>query len=441
MQPTESVISTTSIEGNRYLALLSRLRPLMTSVGVSFGIVALQLAQGILLARMLGPEGRGEYATAVLFAQSLLYVGLFGAIEVVCRHSADMTVSRKSLRSSALKLAFITSGVTTLGVMACNAFGLPAGKQFLLPLALLCSLSIFGHHLFLILSSIARGMGDFTTFNHWRLWAAAAFPVMLLGWSLVLPMTVTSACVLFVIASLVSALPCLFRTRDEGHPRPAPEATQMLREGRPYAVSMLATDVLERLDVLLMLWLAPLVTQGFYSAMIPVAYPLTVIPNTLGMFLFNVGARQGGGLGISRVNQVMAASIAIQTVMTIGFVIVVGPVVRFVYGAEFNDAIIFAIWLAPVAAIKGIVQGLESYIKGRGRPLAAVAGRIVAAIAMLAAIAVLFCRTGALSIAQGALVGQVVCLFAMAYIVYRDAASSVDDNLEVNSGKNPDPAE
>ncbi len=55
--------------------------------------------------------------------------------------------------------------------------------------------------------------------------------------------------------------------------------------------------------------------------------------------------------------------------MTVGFWMLVGPVVRLVYGDEFEPAIQFAIWLAPIAAIKGIVQGLESYLKGRGQPM------------------------------------------------------------------------
>ena len=35
------------------------------TVVVAFAIVALQMGQRILLARLLGPEGRGQYATAV----------------------------------------------------------------------------------------------------------------------------------------------------------------------------------------------------------------------------------------------------------------------------------------------------------------------------------------------------------------------------------------
>ncbi len=132
---------------------------------------------------------------------------------------------------------------------------------------------------------------------------------------------------------------------------------------------MLATDLLERFDLLLFMWLTSLVVQGYYSAMLPVAFPLTVIPNTLGIFLFNAGAREDEGLTKRRVLQIFGLTCLIQTVMTVGFWMLVGPVVRLVYGAEFEPAIQFAMWLAPIAAIKGIVQGLESYLKGRGQPM------------------------------------------------------------------------
>ena len=103
-------------------SLLRRAAPIATTIAVSFGIVALQLAQGILLARLLGPQGRGEYATAVLYMQMVLYIGLFGAVEVVCRYSGDERIHRPSLRKSAFRLALITSGITTTFVIACCAF-------------------------------------------------------------------------------------------------------------------------------------------------------------------------------------------------------------------------------------------------------------------------------------------------------------------------------
>jgi enterobacterial common antigen flippase len=395
--------------------------PMATTVGVSFGIVALQLAQGILLARLLGPQGRGEYAAAVLYSQMLLYVGLFGAIEVVCRYAANDRVDRRSLRKSAARLALVTGTATTLIAIACATVGIPMDKREMLPLAIVCSLSIIGQHVTLILSAVDRGSGDFSRYNRIRLIAAASLPLLLICWALLAETTVLSTCVLLVVATLLSTLPCFLRVKNDAGAIPAPRTKQMLREGRPYGIAMLATDFLERIDLLLVLWLTDFSTQGFYNAMIPVAYPLTVIPNTLGMYLFNAGAREGGGLGVAQFRRILASSLLLQVIMTIAFLVFVGPVVTFVYGTEFAPAVVFAMWLAPVAATKGVVQGLESYIKGRGKPMATIRIRMLSTIVMLASIAALYPFTGILAIIQGSLVGQIVCFFGLSIFVYKDA--------------------
>ena len=436
MSSAEETVSTVPKSAYEVASLLSRATPLLTTVGISFGIVALQLAQGILLARLLGPQGRGEYAAAALYSQMMLYVGLFGGIEVICRYAADESVDRISLRRSAFRLAVITGVVSMLAVVVCNAFGLPVEKRYLVPLSLVCALSLFGQQMTLMLSAVDRGAGDFARYNRIRLLAAAAFPVLLFLWAMLFPTTLVSTCWLLVVASGISVIPfCFGRVSVVSGPQVGPSTPQLLREGRPYAVSMLATDLLERLDLLLMLWLTPIVKQGYYNAMIPVAYPLTVIPNTLGLFLFNAGAKQGGRLTVKRVHHILASSIGIQTLTTVAFMLLVEPVVTFVYGEEFRPAVIFAMWLAPVAAIKGIVQGLESYVKGRGRPLATIRIRIVSAIVMLLVIAALYPLTGVLSVIQGSLVGQAVCLLGLAAIVYNDASGNESQEVGAETGE------
>jgi len=401
--------------------LLRRMRPMATTVGVSFGIVGLQLAQGILLARLLGPQGRGEYAAAVLYSQILVFVGLFGAVEIVCRYAANGKIDRTSLRKSAGRLALITGVATTIIGIFCTIVGMPGDKRYLLPLALVCAFSVLGQHATLVLSAVDRGAGDFARYNRLRLVAAGMLPLLLTIWALIAETTLLSTCVLLVVATFFSTLSCLLGIKDQAGVSSAPKATQLLREGRPYGVSMIATDLLDRLDLLLVLWLAGIVTQGFYNAMIPVAYPLTVIPNTLGMFLFNAGAKEGGGLSVSRFRHIIALSMLIQTVTTLAFLALVSPVVTFVYGVEFAPAISFAMWLAPVAAIKGIVQGLESYLKGRGQPMATIRIRVLSAVFMLVAIAFLYPVTSIFAIIQGSLLGQVVCLIGLSIIVYQDA--------------------
>lgn len=390
------------------------------TVGFAFGIVALQMGQGILLARLLGPVGRGEYATTVLYVQMLLYIGLFGGVEVICRYAADRTVETIKLRRAAMWLGLTTGVVTTGLVVLCNVIALPDEKAYLMSLGCLCAFSVIGQHVMLIMTAVDRGAGDFSKYNVRRFVSAAAFPALLLIAALVTDVTLNLACVLFVIASAISMAACVFGLPKLATGESEPPVKRLLKESRSYGVSMLATDLFERLDLLLVMWLVPLLTQGFYAAMVPVVYPLTVIPNTLGIYLFNTAADRSKRLRTSDVHRILGGSIAIQTVSTIVFIILIGPLVKLVYGEEFAPAIVFAWWLAPVSAIKGILQGLDSYVKGRGKPLAPIRCRIVASVVMLGLTAAFVGSYGAIAIAVAALVGQVICLVWLSAIVYAD---------------------
>ena len=398
-----------------------RLKFLWT-VGFAFAIVGLQLGQGILLARLLGPEGRGAYAAAVLYVQMLLYIGLFGGLEVICRYAADKSTNLKKLRRSALWLGLTTGAITTLIVVGLNLVALPEEKQSLLPIALVCALSLVGQHVMLIMTAVDRGSGEFGSYNLRRFVAAAAFPILLISVALLVEMSVMIAAILFVIASIVSMATCVVGvTKPLSGPSEIP-TKRLLKESRPYGFSMLVTDLFERLDLLLVLWMAPLIEQGFYAAMVPAAYPLTVIPNTLGLFLFNAGADKDKKLTRSHVHRILGSSIAVQTLTTVVFMLLIGPLVVLVYGKDFEPAIEFVLWLAPASAIKGVLQGLDSYLKGRGRPLAPIKARGCAMAVMLVAAMTLVPRFGTVAIAMSALVGQIVCLVWLAAIVYSDVS-------------------
>ena len=402
----------------------------LSTVGVAFLIVALQLAQGILLARLLGPTGRGEYATAILYSQLLLYVGLLGGLEVICRHAAASQIDKPQLRRAALRLGLTVGGLTTLVAFVLSLVALPPDKRYLIPMALVCSLSITGQQVMLIMTAVDRGRAEFSTYNARRVIAAAAFPVLLLATHLFFGVSLAIACSLFVVASLISMAACLF-----GLPRPmtgdgAPSVRSLLRECRPYALNMFVTDLFDRLDLLLVTWLVSLQDQGFYAAMVPAVYPLTVIPNTMGLFLFNAGADKQKRLKRLDVHRILGSAVAIQTLCTIVFMLLIGYVVRLLYGESFEPAVEFALWLAPVAAIKGILQGLDSYVKGRGKPLASIGCRVVAACSVIAVTWLLLNESGAVAIAQAALVGQVLCLIWLSAIVYADVGSSDDSTSE-----------
>ena len=411
----------------------ARILSFVTTVGFAMAIVLLQLGQGVLLARLLGPVGRGQFAAAVLYSQLLLYIGLMGGLEVVCARAAVLSQRPRSpvatnqmlrLRRASLRLGLTTGSLTALFVFILALLAMPADKRDLIPLAMLCGLSVIGQHVVLIMTAVDRGSEHFTAYNTRRFIAAAAFPLLVGLAALIAELTVAVACVLLVIATLLSMATCFV-----GLPRPIsgryrPTVRRLLHRSRPYGMSMLATDLFERMDLLLMLWLAPVIEQGFYAAMVPAVYPLTVIPNTLGVYLFNAGADQNRRLNRLAVHRVLGASILVQTITTVVFMLLIGWVVQLVYGQDFAPAVRYALWLAPASAIRGILQGIDGYLKGRGRPMACVAARVIGVAVLLCSTAVLIPMHGVIGIAMAVLLSQSVCLIVLVSVMYCDCGDA-----------------
>lgn len=416
----------------------TRVWSFVSTVGFTMAIVLLQLGQGVLLARLLGPEGRGQYAAAVLYTQMLLYIGLMGGLEVICRraavlsqrssvlgvgkldagHRASGRVDR--LRRTSLRLGLTTGLITTAFVIVLAITAMPSDKREIIPLAILCGLSVVGQHVVLMMTAVDRGTERFTAYNIQRFIAAAAFPMLIGTYAVWMDLTVAMACWLFVLASLISMAACLYGLQKPLSGDSSPTVSRLLHRSRPYGLSMLATDFFERMDLLLVLWLAPLVQQGFYAAMVPAVYPLTVIPHTLGVFLFNAGADKNRRLSVGGVHRVLASSIVIQSVVTIVFVLLIGRVVELVYGADFAPAVRYALWLAPASAIRGILQGIDGYLKGRGRPMACVTARVLGMLTLIGATMLLLPAYGVIAIAMAVLISQSVCLVALSAVMYAD---------------------
>ena len=414
-----------------------RVLDFVSTAGFTVAIVGVHLVQGILLARLLGPDGRGSYAAAMLYVQLLTYVGLMGGLDVICRAAASRTSRASSgsddavpdeslwpLRRSAFRLGATTGVITAVVAIVLSVVAIPADKRDVIPWAILSATSLIGLHITLVYTGVDRGVENLTAYNIRRFIAAVAFPVLVIVAACFGTVTVPVACGAFVAGSVISVAACLidrnglqirkmFGRSDTPVPR-------LLGQSGPYGLSMLATELFERLDLLLVLWLAPIVQQGYYAAMVPAVYPLTVIPNTLGVFLFNRGTDAGRRLTVSELHRVMAASIGVQAVVTITFMLLIGWVVRLFYGEAFGPAVVYALWLAPASAIRGILQGLDAYLKGRGRPMVSVTTRITAMVVTLVTTAILFPVHGVVSIAMATLLGQVVCLIGLTAILYVD---------------------
>ena len=452
----------------------SEFRNVLATFATTLTIFAIYMVQGVLVARILGVVGRGEFGTAMFFPRDVfLYAGLMGGIEIVNSYAVTGALNVRSLKYSAAKVGLISGIFTAIvaGSIAVTVMVL-AGKSYLIPFCLLCCLFVPFEHMQLTISAVDRGTKNFWFYNVNRLIFALSFLILVavvfgLGLNTLTglgPLTVI--CVLFVVARIVGILPTLRGMKvwstllgkeveaetsdvgtvagmnepgvEEGEVE-VPSAWQLLIKGRFYALSMLASELFERLDMFLIVAIATVGESGYYFVAVPAAQLLTVAPNALGVFTFNAGAEKERVVSLKKAITVVSATAALQFISALILAIILPFLIVALYTNDFAAAIPFALWLLPACAIKGYLQAVDGYLKGRGKPMIGVVARFLSIFVMLGFVGLVYSdvipfEQKLISIPMAACIGQAISMVIITVAVIRDVlGNQTDDNVEVSN--------
>ncbi|MEM7455857.1 MAG: hypothetical protein AAF456_16000 [Planctomycetota bacterium] len=445
-------VRTDEQQGSDHVDNTRDLKSVVATVATTLVVFGIYTIQGALVARILGPAGRGEFGTAIFFPRDIfLWAGLLGGIEIVNAYASRGVANSVSLKYSAARLGLI-SGIITAVVAATSAVVALAvfapEKSYLIPMCLLCCLFLPIEHMHLTISAVDRGNEAYRRYNINRLLFALAFPILAVSVFWLIPVPALTGigvlplmCVVFVASRLIGLLPTLrgmdvlrnprafFAGKRKSDPEAIPGAAKLLSEGKPFALSMIASEVFERLDVLLIVMWASVEQSGYYFVAVPAAGMLTIVPNALAVFTFNAGAN-GRHVNMRECGLVMGGLIVLQAITSLLFLYILPPLIIFLNGPEFNDAVPFAIWLLAPFAIRGYLQSVDGYLKGRGKPMIGVAARVFSIIVMVIFVNAAFGSMGLFSIPAAACVGQAVSMVIISVAVLREVASQNRTNPE-----------
>jgi O-antigen/teichoic acid export membrane protein len=309
-----------------------------------------------------------------------------------------------------------------MGVVAILAFtALPGDRHYLIPLCLAASLVLPLEHMRLMLLAVDHGSADFSRYNLVQLVSALAFPVLITtAWAC--GIATTESFVLLAVAAPAVGLALALIRRGKGAVRgPAfPAKRVLLWEGRQFALSVVASNLFNRIDTLLIIWLASLTTQGYYAAAIAAANLLIVAPNALALFSFNSGARVKDPPDFRALVVGGTAVVVFQTLTALAFMIALPTLIVIVFGESFRPAISLALALLPAYAIAGFSQVLEGYLRGRDRSMIGVWARVAGGGVMVVCALLLRTSMGVFSIPVGAALGNATCALWIVVVVVGD---------------------
>ncbi len=338
-------------------------------VTATFGLQFLTLVTGIVMARLLGVEGRGLIALVVavgLFASQISFGGSLPA--AITKLVAERrTTARDGLRGVARRRGWIALVPCLLAGALTPAVHHAGGTSDTVAAAVVVAVVTFQTIAFQVLAGCLQGEGRLVRMAWVALAPQGMFTVVLLvvlaaGWSWD-AYAVLAAYVVTGLASVgfayASLLPARGRTDD------AIEESLVWAEARGnYVSSVRPIDGLglERILVGALLGTASL---GLFATALAVSNLCRLVSNAVRVIVLpRVATHQGDPVAQ---RAVVRRWVGITVVLATVIVIVVDPVVRLAFGDEFAGAVGCARWLIVADGLLAVRSVLIAVMQGQGR--------------------------------------------------------------------------
>ena len=325
----------------------------------------------ILLARTLGPDGRGVtvlYQAAVSLGFAFLSLGISSAAFYFV---ARREISGRQAMEAGLNVSLVAAGVATVAVLMTALFfeHYLEGKDIPYGLAIVTVPAVIQLRLTELL---LRAQGRFGALNALDIGLPVSMCVCLGGVELAVGLTVPRAIwawsfsyLPLVVAGYWLVGPSVWPRR----PAPVPLMLKMLTFGGQGQLTTLIQLFNYRLDSFLILVLVNTRGVGLYSVASSQTEGLLIIANSVAIVLLtNITA--GDRSASAALTAVTCRNTLLVTgVAAAGAAVIAAFWIPVVFGGDFGDAVVPYLWLLPgMVALSGS-KILAAYVFSRGRPI------------------------------------------------------------------------
>ena len=407
--PTEPI---TLLQRTRNLAQSDFVRKVAETQIVRVFLVGVGLVSSVIVARILQPAGRGEFAVAITisaFGVQFLNLGL-GASNTYYLSRDRSLLSR--LLGNALAVSLGLGGLAALavwGLFACVPQWAPI-QGALLPAALA---TIPIGLAMMLTQNLLLGLQEVRAYNLMEVSARVLGVVFILGVFALGGVTVLNVFLAVWAAMLISVLFGLARLWRHFEGAPAPSTSLFRRTlgygAKAYAGALFAYVVL-RINILMLTYFLGDEPTGQYSIAVAMADMLVMMPVVVGTIMFpKLAAMESERLKWLAARKVAAGVAGLMAVGCVLAALLARPVVTLLYGEAYRPAIEPFIWLLPGILLMSVNVIFMNYFASIGMPMVTVYSPAIAAVCCVAANALLIPRYGLI----GAAVSSVLCYALM----------------------------
>jgi len=335
-------------------------------------LIGIGLVTSVIVARILGPEGRGFYAVAITIGAIGVQFGNLGLHTSNTYYVAGDRGLLPALAANTIIVSFAVGGVGT--VLIWMIFQLWPQMAPVRGLLLILSLLWIPFGLaYMLLQNLLIGIQDVRTYNKIELLTKA------LGLGLIGVLIITGAVgveTLFLVALIVLIIGlfwALLRLRTHIFTLPLPSLTlfkETIRYGsKAYLAAFFAFLVL-RVNLLMVKYILGAEEAGYYSIAATMADTVYMLPLVIGTILFPKLSAMASNQEKWAFTRKVAVSVGPVMAVVVSIAAFISKeVVQFLFGTAFMPAVPAFIWLMPGVFILSMTSIFSSYIASQYIPL------------------------------------------------------------------------
>ena len=349
-----------------------RSTPLIASLAASGLVQGLNVATGVILARELGPAGRGELAAVLLWPGLLAVLAGLGIGQAATYYAAKKETAPATLVTTSLTMA----AVQALIAMFVGALLFPliysGYESETLQSAYVYLVFIPLNLAALLLMGILNGLQFHAAFQALRVLVIAIAAFAIVALALAGELTVQRAVFAYLAANLLTLIAAAYAMRKawEG---PATIDRALGRSLFSFGVRSQTTTVSslfnERLDQLaISLFLSP-ASLGIYTVAVTLTALTTLVGYSVSLVALPAVARAAKAEIAIEVRTYVAAAAGGSALVSIPVLLLAPELVQLFFGSAYDDAAAVSRILLVAAVAFSTSRTLEAVLQGLGQPL------------------------------------------------------------------------
>ena len=350
-----------------------------------FGVVS-----GIVTARLLGPQGRGELAAITLWPMALVFFANLGLNQAIVFHSGKQRHPIAAIWTTANALGIALS----LVVVGAGLVLVPALLHHYSPGIQRLALIFLGSMPVLLLTglpaNLLQGRSDLLRFNVIRLIAPGFYAlgvVLLLALRRPSVAAVVGVQIAAYVATLATGILLVYRRERPAFLLDKGTGRDLLSYGVRAHLTNLTSYFNQRADQLILSLLVPARELGLYAVAVTLSMAVTFVPVAAGLVTFSHGSSQSDAEARRTIAVSFRSSFLWLLVACIGLYLITPMLVGIVLGPRFSGAALACRVLLPGSLALGLNQVLYGGANAVGKPglasLAEGAGLLVTAVGLV----------------------------------------------------------